>query len=70
MRKGKPLVLDENDTRGPKYDGSFEWNASGEEVLRSIDNALKAHGLEIVEHETYGSFHAFSIEKYNRKSCK
>jgi hypothetical protein len=47
-------------------DGSFDWNASGDEILKALDEVLKGHGLEIVTHDTAASFYAFSIKKVRR----
>ena len=44
-------------------DATFDWNAGGDEILKAVDTALKAHGLELVTHDTFGSFYAFSIKK-------
>lgn len=47
-------------------DATFDWNADGNEILKAVDEALRAKGLEIVTHETFGSFYAFSIKKVRR----
>lgn len=65
MRDGKSFGSGENGAT-PNCDGTFDWNAGGDEVLKVIDQALQAHGLEIVKHETYGSFYAFSIKKVKK----
>lgn len=64
MKEGKEFrVYDDGSTN---CDATFDWNASGEEVMKAVDEALKAHGLEIVTHDTFGSFYAFSIKKVKK----
>ena len=43
--------------------GSADWKESPGEVLKTIDQLLKPHGLEIVEHDAQSDTYMFTIER-------
>lgn len=59
MREGKPLYGNERSSEML----IFDWRTSPDDIMKAINERLKAFGLEIVNHETNSDFYAFSIVK-------
>lgn len=59
MRKGPKFKL--NKEHEANCDATCDWKDNPEMVLETVDSLLKKHGLEIVTHETFGDYYAFSI---------
>lgn len=63
MRDGEDFVANLEDGSS-NCDFIVDWDASTEDVIKAVDEALKAHGLEIIRHKyTFGGFDAYSIKK-------
>ncbi len=60
MREGAEVIYDDKDMGN--YDFQFDHSENPMEVMRTVDKHLRAHGLEIVSHETNADYYAFSIQ--------
>ncbi len=41
----------------------LDWKDSPDKVMKSVDEALRKHGLRVVVHQTNDCSHAYSIRK-------
>lgn len=57
-----PMSEDEEELHGEAVQMA-DWKAPPEEVLKSVDELLEPHGLEIVQYDTQDDSYLFRIER-------
>ncbi len=53
----------EYDSEIVNCDFTVDWKERPDAVMHSVNATLARFGLEVINHETGGDFHAFSIQK-------
>jgi len=68
MKKGAKVKFDKEGSGN--FDFSCDYRDTPNEVMEAVNTQLKEHGLEVINHESYSDFYAFSIKKIKKVAAK